>query len=198
MPNLERLVELYTELSNVFKVELYGEESTANLKIFDINNFKNILFRSRESLILPSNFVDLLNVIKSSAQILHFGKTSKKTIVFNVDDELIKSFTEFHEFMENLVRETSNEIVFKYEIIKKIINDKTYCGIPWVKLYYKNKYLAYYNLTERKRLFVGKNFPDKKQVAAIEIFEVNKIQEFKSQIISELKDTINEIDMKTI
>ena len=197
LPNLERYVSLYTELSNVFQDELYGDKSAANLKTFEVNNFKNILYRSRESLILPNNFNDLLNVLKSNPQILHFGKTSKKTIVFDVNDELLVSFTRFNEFMEQMIHNISNEIIFKYEINKKIINDKSYCGIPWVKLYYKNEYFAYYAVSESKRLFVGKNDSEKKQVAAVELFEVNEIEKFKSQISKELIGAIQKIDLKS-
>ncbi len=196
MPNIDKLVELYNDLANVFQDELYGERTENNLMIFDVNNFKNILFRTRESVIKPTNFTDLLFELKSNPQILHIGNTSKKTIVFNVDEELLDSLSEFNKFMEIIICEISNEIIIEYEISRKIINNKTFCGIPWVKLYYKNIFFAYYALSETKRLFVGKNYPEKKQIAALEIFEIEGIEKLKSQISTELKSIIKSIDTK--
>ncbi|MFN9597351.1 MAG: hypothetical protein ACK560_11225, partial [Bacteroidota bacterium] len=72
----------------------------------------------------------------------------------------------------------------------------TYCGIPWINLYYKNVYFAFFGMSETKRLFVGKIFPEKKQVASLEIFEIDSIQTLKMQITSELKNIITSIDKK--
>jgi hypothetical protein len=57
-------------------------------------------------------------------------------------------------------------------------------------------YFAFFGMSETKRLFVGKNFPEKKQVASLEIFEIDSIQTLKMQITSELKNIITSIDTK--
>ena len=196
LPNIDKLVALYTELSNVFQYELYGEKAESNLKIFDVENFKRILYRPRESPIKPNDFMGLIFELKNNPQFLHTGTTTKKTIYFAIDDELTESLIKFNDFMEKILGEISEEIIFKYEINKKIINNKTYCGIPWINLYYKNVYFAFFGMSETKRLFVGKNFPEKKQVASLEIFEIDSIQTLKMQITSELKDIITSIDTK--
>jgi hypothetical protein len=196
LPNIDQLVALYTDLSNVFQDELYGEKAESNLKIFDVENFKRILYRPRESPIKPNDFMGLIFELKNNPQFLHTGTTTKKTIYFAIDDELTESLIKFNDFMEKILGEISDEIIFKYEIKKKIINNKTYCGIPWINLYYKNVYFAFFGMSETKRLFVGKNFPEKKQVASLEIFEIDSIQTLKMQITSELKNIITSIDKK--
>ncbi len=196
LPNIDQLVALYTDLSNVFQQELYGEKAASNLKAFDVENFKRILYRPRESSIKPNDFKGLIFELKNNPQFLHTGTTTKKTIYFAIDDELTESLSKFNDFMEKILGEISNEIIFKYEINKKIINNKTYCGIPWIKLYYKNVYFAFFGMAETKRLFVGQNFPEKKQVASLEIFEIDSIQKLKMQITSELKNIITIIDTK--
>jgi hypothetical protein len=196
LPNIDQLVALYTDLSNVFQDELYGEKAESNLKIFDVENFKRILYRPRESPIKPNDFMGLIFELKNNPQFLHTGTTTKKTIYFAIDDELTESLIKFNDFMEKILGEISDEIIFKYEIKKKIINNKTYCGIPWINLYYKNVYFAFFGMSETKRLFVGKNFPEKEQVASLEIFEIDSIQTLKMQITSELKNIITSIDKK--
>jgi len=196
LPNIDQLVALYTDLSSVFQDELYGAKAGNNLKKFDVENFKRILYKPRESVIQPSDFMGLIFELKNNPQFLHTGTTTKKTIFFIIDDELTESLIKFNDFMEKMLGEISNEIIFKYEIKKKIINNKTYCGVPWVKLYYKNVYFAYYALSETKRLFVGKYYPEKKQISSLEIFEIESIEKLKSQTSNELKSIVKIIDTK--
>ena len=196
LPNIDQLVALYTDLSSVFQDELYGAKAGSNLKKFDVENFKRILYRPRESVVKPNDFMGLIFELKNNPQFLHTGTSTKKTIYFAIDDELTKSLIKFNDFMEKMLGEISNEIIFNYEIKKKNINNKTYSGVPWVKLYYKNVYFAYYALSETKRLFVGKNYPEKKQIGSLEIFEIEGIEKLKSQISNELKSIVKNIDTK--
>jgi len=196
LPNIEKLVEIYTALSNVFQNELYGDKAIGKLDVFDTTNFKNILFRTRISIIKPNNFKELIFELKSNKQILHTGETSKKTIVFAVDEELLDSLNKFNDFMQATISELPHDIIVKYETKRKIINNITYSGIPLIKLYYKNIYFARYGISETKRLYIGKNHPEKSQIAALEVFEVEDIQKLKSQIINELKGILSIIDLK--
>jgi hypothetical protein len=98
--------------------------------------------------------------------------------------------------MQAIISELSNDIIVKYETKRKIINNITYSGIPLIKLYYKNIYFARYGVSETKRLYIGKNHPEKSQIAALEIFEIEDIQKLKSQIINELKGVLSIIDLK--
>ena len=196
LPNINKLIELYTNLSNVFQEELYGNRASGNLKKFDFENFKSILYRPRESTFKPSNFEELICELKSNSQILHTGNTTKKTIVFDIDDELIESFKIFNAFMEKIVSEISNEIIFTFEVNRKIIDNKSFCGIPWIKLYYKNIYFAFYVISETKRLLVSKTIPEKKQIASLELFEIDNLEKFKQQIKREFQNIILDINKK--
>ena len=196
IPNLDRLIVLYTDMANVFRQELYGFEASNKLNTFDFTNLKNVLYRKRMSIIKPSNFNELLIELKSNSNILHTSNKSGLTIVYDINDELINSLIELNHFMEKLINELSDEILLTYEINRLKINDISYSGIPWIKLNFRNTYFAFYGLTETKRLWIGKVLPEMKQVAAFEVFETDKLVRYKQQIINEFQSIILDIKNK--
>lgn len=197
LPNLTRLIGLYTELTNIFRQELYGDKATGHLNIFDFENLKTVLYRKRLSIVKPDSFSELINELKSNSKVLHTGSKTGITIVFDINEELIASLKALNNFMENIISEVSNEISITYEINKIIINNESFSGIPWIKLHYKNTYFAFFGITETKRLWIGKNIPEMKQVAALELFESDKLDKYKQQITNEFKILITEIEAKS-
>jgi hypothetical protein len=196
LPNLNKIIELYTNLTNVFRIELYGDKASQNLNTFDFENFKKVLYRKRLSIIKPNSFGDLLAELKRNSKIQFTNTKTGLTIVYEIDDELISSFVYLNNFMEKIVAEISNEITFTYEINRQIINNETYSGIPWVKLHYKNKYFAFYVISETKRILISKIIPEKKQIASLEFFEKDNLDKYKQQIIREFQSLVLEINNK--
>lgn len=196
-PNLTRLTQLYNDISNVFKQELYGETLT-ELETFDFENLKKVLYRPRLSIIKPDSFDELLLELNSHSKILHTGKTSGITIVYDVNSELIHALTQLNIFMIGIVKEVSTEIKFSYEINRQIISNETFGGIPWIKLHYNGVYFAYYGLSETKRLWIGKIFPEKKQIASLELYESDNLTNLSNQIIGDFKNIISEIHKQNI
>lgn len=196
MPNLTRLIDLYTEITNVFRQELYGDKSYGNLKAFDFENLKKVLYRRRISIIKSSTIGRLLDELNENTKILHTGNKSGLTMVYKIDAELIEALKKLNSFMEEVLSEVSSEIAFSYEINRSIINDEKYCGIPWIKLFYKDVYFGFYGLTETRRMWIGRNVPEKKQVASFEIFEIDTIADFKSQVKAEYVNILKSIDAK--
>ena len=76
VPNLSKLIELFTEITNVLRTELYGENPKERLAVFDFENLKKVLFRKRTSIIKPSTFTELLNELRNHSKVQH---TSTKT-----------------------------------------------------------------------------------------------------------------------
>jgi hypothetical protein len=98
--------------------------------------------------------------------------------------------------MINILADVSNEIEFSFEVNSQIINDEKYSGIPWIKLYYKDTYFAFYGLSETKKLMIGSMLPELKQVASLEIFQIDSLDKYKLQIIEEYKKIIKSIETK--
>jgi hypothetical protein len=98
--------------------------------------------------------------------------------------------------MENVISEVSKEIEFIYEIKTLIINDEKYCGIPWIKLYFKGTYFGFYGLAETKKIWIGQTLPVQKQLASLEIFEIDYIDKYKSQVTIGYNKILNSIDAK--
>jgi hypothetical protein len=197
VPNLSKLIELYTEIANVFREELYGENTDERLKVFDFENLKKVLYRKRLSVIKPASFAGLLIELQNHSKILHSGNKSGITIVYDINSEIIDSLKALHNFMINILADVSNEIEFLFEINTQIINDEKYCGIPWIKLYYKDTYFAFYGLSETKKLMIGRMLPELNQVASLEIFQIDSLDKFKLQIIKEYKNILKSIETKT-
>lgn len=196
VPNLSKLIELYTVITNVFRIELYGENTNGRLEVFDFENLKKVLYRVRISIIKTSTFDELINELQKHSKILHKSNKTGVTIVYELNTEIIDAFKHLHNFMINIVSEVSKEIHLSYEINSQIINDEKFCGIPWIKLYYKEMYFAFYGLSETKKMMIGKMLPDLKQVASSEIYEIYNIGKYKFQIIEEYKKILKYIDMK--
>jgi hypothetical protein len=196
VPNLSKLIELYTEITNVFRVELYGENTIEKLNVFDFENLKKVLYRKRLSVIKPTTFSGLLNELQNHSKILHTSKKTGITIVYDIDTELIDALKDLHNFMVIVITEVSNEIEFSFEINTQIINDERFCGIPWIKLYYKDIYFAFYGLSETKKIMIGRMLPDLKQVASLEIFEIDSLDKFKIQVRDEYKKILKSIETK--
>lgn len=196
VPNLSKLIELYTEIANVFREELYGENPGERLKAFNFENLKKVLYRKRISIIKPSTFPELLNELKNHSKIQHTSTKTGITIVYELNSELIETLTILHNFMKKVVSELSNEIQFKFELNTQIVNDEKYCGIPWIKLLYKDKYFAFYGLSETKKIMIGRTLPEIKQVASFEVFEIDTIEKYKLQILEEYKQLILSLDSK--
>jgi hypothetical protein len=193
VPNLNRLIDLYNKLTNVFREELYGSESNEELLPFSFSNLEKVLFRQRLSVLKPNSFDDLLVILNNNTKIFHTRKTGE-TIVFKIDEELLSSLVIFNGFMQKLVNKISKDIKFTYDINTKNINGEKYCGIPYVKLHFKNVCFGFYGVAETKRLYVGKNIPERKQVASLEFFEINQLEDYRQQISKEFKNLILTID----
>jgi hypothetical protein len=196
VPNLSKLIALYTEITNVFREELYGDNSKEKLIAFDFENLKKVLYRKRLSVIKPSTFDGLLMELQNHSKILHASSKTGITIVYDLNSELIDSLKVLHIFMTNVISEVSEEVEFAFEINTLIINDEKYCGIPWIKLYFNETYFAFYGLSEVKKLMIGRMLPELKQVASLEIYEIDSLDKFKIQIIEEYKKTLNNIEPK--
>jgi hypothetical protein len=194
MPNLTRLIELYTDISNVFRHELYGEKAEETLKTFDFENLKKVLFRKRISIIKPSTYEELLTELKSNSKIQFTNEKSGITIVFDIDDQLILALNQLNDFMLKIIKEISDEITLTYEINRQIINNESFSGLPWIKLHYKKVYFAFYVVSESKRLLISKTIPEKKQIASLEFFELENLDKKKSQIKREFENIISEIN----
>jgi len=194
MPNLTRLIELYTDISNVFRHELYGENAEETLTTFDFENLKKVLFRKRISIIRPTSFEDILAELKSNSKIQFTGEKTGVTIVFDIDDQLLSSLSQLHAFMLKIINEVSPEVTMTYEINRQIINNETFSGLPWINLHYKNNYFAYYAVSEYKRLFIAKTVPEKKQIASFEFFELDTLEKYSAQIKREFQSIIADID----
>lgn len=194
IPNLTRLSELYTDLTNVFRQELYGEGIKGELQSFNFENLKNVLYRKRLSIHKPNSYNELVAELKNHSKILHTSNKTGITIVFDINDELIFALDTLNELMVNVISRVSSEIEFTYEINRQIINNEMFSGIPWIKLYYKDNYFAFYGITETKRLWIGKNCPEPKQVASLEIFELDKLEKLQNQITTDFKNLIISID----
>jgi hypothetical protein len=194
VPNLSKLIQLYTEITNVFREELYTQNENEKLTVFNFENLKKVLYRKRLSVIKPASFEGLLIELQNHSKILHTGSNSGITIVYDINTELINSLQALNMFMINILTDISNEIAFSFEINSQIINDEKYSGIPWIKLYYKDVYFAFYGLSETKKLMIGRMLPEKKQVASLEIFQIDDLGKYKLQIMEEYKKTIKNID----
>ena len=194
VPNLSKLIQLYTEITNVFREELYAENE--KLTVFDFENLKKVLFRKRLSIIKPASFEGLLIELQNHSKILHTGSKTGITIVYDINTEIIDSLKALNIFMINILADVSNEIEFSFEVNSQIINDGKYSGIPWIKLYYKDTYFAFYGLSETKKLMIGRMLPELKQVASLEIFQIDSLDKYKLQIIEEYKKIIKSIETK--
>jgi hypothetical protein len=198
IPNLKKLIELYTVITNVFREELYGEKVDRKLSTFDFDNFKKVLYRKRLSVIKPNTFDELLDVLRNHSKIRHTGAKSGITIVYDIDSALIDALKRFHLFLVEIISDIPFQIEYVYEINSQIINDEKYCGIPWIKIHHKNNYFGYYALTETKRFIIGQVLPKHKQVASFEIFEFDDLYKYRSQIIKELNAIFKIIDSENI
>jgi hypothetical protein len=193
VPNISRYIELYTNLTNVFRQELYGDKAHNNLSVFEFKNFSEILFQRRTMEIKITNFHELIELLKEIPNLLYRNSKTENTVVYKIDSELLNSFTVFHNFMQMIIQEISSDISLTYETKKHIVNTEIYIGLPYVKLNYKNFYFAHYGFSEKKRLFLGTKIPNSKQIAAIEIYEIDQLVNLKQQISTEIKDLISNI-----
>jgi hypothetical protein len=197
VPNLTKLIGLYTEITNVFKEELYGENKFENLKVFEFENLKKVLYRQRTSIYKPNTFLELLDELKNHSKIIHTSNKTGITIVYDINIELIDALNSLHNFMKNILSQISEDIVFSFEIKSQLINNEKFCSIPWIKLFYNEIYFGYYRLTETKKLMIGKMIPEElKQVASLEIFEIDTIDKYKPQIKDEFKKILENINDK--
>lgn len=196
VPNLSRLIQLYTEIANVFREELYAENADESLRVFEFENIKKVLYRKRSSIIKPASFEGLLIELQNHSKIIHEKGKEKITIVYDINTDIINSLKALNVFMVNILSDVSSKIKFEFEIKSVIINDEKYSTIPWIKLYYEGQYFAFYGLSEEKRLMIGSVLPELKQVASCEIFEVDSLEKYKLQIIDDYKKIIRNIETK--
>jgi hypothetical protein len=193
-PNLKRYIKLYTDLTNVFRKELYGDKAHVALNVFNFNNFAEILFMKRTVEIKPVSFNELIELLKNHKKLLYRNPKTENTTVYDIDSNLVECLTTFHDFLEKIVQSISDEITFSFEIKKHIINKEIYVGLPYVKLSYQKHYFAHFGISEKKRLFIGTKNPNSKQIAAIETYEIERLSALKTQISNEIKHCIHELN----
>jgi hypothetical protein len=193
-PNLKRYIKLYTDLTNVFRKELYGDKAHVALNVFNFNNFAEILFMKRTVEIKPVSFNELIELLKNHKKLLYRNPKTENTTVYDIDSNLVECLTTFHDFLEKIVQSISDEITFSFEIKKHVINKEIYVGLPYVKLSYQKHYFAHFGISEKKRLFIGTKNPNSKQIAAIETYEIERLSALKTQISNEIKHCIHELN----
>ena len=193
IPNLRRLTELYTELTNVFRRELYGENIVSDLHAFHFESLKNVLYRVRISVRKFDSFDEMLLELKQHSKILHTDKNGIIT-AFDINEELIESFSLLNDFIQKIAAEISTDITFAYETKSKTINKTNYSGKPKCIIKYKKVDFAFFVITELKRLFIGMSIPKLKQVASFEIFQTDTFEQRRSQIINEFQNAMTELD----
>ena len=193
IPNLSRLTELYTELTNVFRRELYGENILSDLPAFHIESLKNVLYRPRISVRKFNGFDEMLLELKKNSKILHTDKNGI-IISFDINEEIIESLSLLNDYIQKIARGISPDITFSYETLGKIINKTKYIGKPRCNIKYKKVDFAFFEISELKRSFVGMYIPKMKQVATFEIFETDTFEQHRSQIINEFQNAITEIE----
>jgi hypothetical protein len=198
IPNLSKLIELYTEITNVFREELYDEK--VKLATFNFENLKKVLYRPRLSVKKPKTFSELLDELNGHSKILHRNTKTGITIVYDIDTDLIEALKKLHVILQDVISSVSKEIEYTFEINNQTINNERYCSIPWIKLHYKDIYFGYYGVSENKILYIGQMIPEKKQVASLEIFEIDNIDnidKLKLQIPAEFNKILKIIDLKS-
>jgi hypothetical protein len=193
-PNLKRYIKLYTDLTNVFRKELYGDKAHVALNVFNFNNFAEILFMKRTVEIKPVSFNELIELLKNHKKLLYRNPKTENTTVYDIDSNLVECLTTFHDFLEKIVQSISDEITFSFEIKKHVINKEIYVGLPYVKLSYPKHYFAHFGISEKKRLFIVTKNPNSKQIAAIETYEIERLSALKTQISNEIKHCIHELN----
>ena len=193
-PNLKRYIKLYTDLTNVFRKELYTDKAHAALNDFNFNNFAEILFLKRTVNIKPLNFNELTALLNDHKKLLYKHPKNENTTVYEIDSNLIDGLTLFHNFIEEIAKSISDEITFSFEIKKHIINKESYVGLPYIKLNYKKHYFAHFGVSEKKRYFIGTKNPNSKQIAALETYEIEYLAKWEAQIKKGIQNIISEIN----
>ena len=188
VPNLNRYIHLYTELTNVFRFELYADQNYTSFPSFEFKNFSEILFRKRTMRLTPGNFNELVSFLRANPKIIHTLK-NQNTITYKLNNEQIDSFVVFHDFIIQTIQNIAEGFSYKYEIRKYIINNENYLSIPWIEVCHNNHYFAHFGIAETKRLFFGATNSDSKtkQIASIEFYEIELISNLKSQIEKEVQ-----------
>ena len=196
--DLDKYISLYTNLTNVFRSELYNLSSANQLPNFNFSNLKAIAFKPRNISILINSFDDLIKEFGSHKKLIYIQEGAP-TVVFNISKDLIDTFkTTFFELSE-LIKNYPKPIQIEYSLTKYYINDTTYLGLPFIKFYYSKQYIICYGISEKNRIYLKRKIPKDISIFTIEPFEdqSNLLDIHKRNILKIINEITETIDSKT-
>lgn len=213
IPDLFKLSKLYTEITSVLRLELYGKDDVGNLKIFEYENFRKILYRKRGYKIIFPTFDDFIVELQKYSKIYSESKKTGLTIVYELTPSIIEAIRTFHDFIATIVDDLEVDLLlykqtlspnhtdlalisFAFELKTFGINTEIFSGTPLVRLYVQGHYFAWFGLTEMKKLSVYSMIPKSEVIATLEIYEIDSIEKFKLTVFKGLHKAIKSIEPK--
>ena len=215
IPDLFKLSKLYTEISIVLRLELYGKDDAVNLKIFDYENLRKVHYRKRDYKIILPTFDDFITELQKYSKIYSKSTKTGLTIVYDLTPSIIEAIRTFHDFIVTIVDELEKDlslhslnlnpnhtdlglITFAFELKTCGINTEIFSRTPLVRLYAKGHYFAWFGLTEMKKLSVYSMIPKQEGIATLEIYEIDSRDKYKLTVLKGLRKAIKSIDPKTL
>ena len=213
IPDLFKLSKLYTEITSVLRLELYGKDDVGNLKIFEYENLRKVHYRKRVYKIIFPTFDGFIMELQNYSKIYSESKKTGLTIVYELEPSIIEAIRTFHDFIATIVDDLEVDlffykqtlspnhtdlalITFAFELKTCGINTEIFSGTPLVRLYVKGHYFAWFGLTEMKKLSVYSMIPKPEGIATLEIYEIDSIEKYKLTVFKGLRKAIKSIDPK--
>jgi hypothetical protein len=194
VPKFDRYIQLYTEICNVLRKELYLNNQEADLAPFAFDNFLKIAYQHRAVKLPINSFEDVLAEFEKTRSI-YIDESKGNKIQFELSQENIKNLTEAFHLIELIFNEHNDHKIERRYLLKQYhVNGKIYLGM--LNVYYSvgNVQIATLGVSQKNRIYFKIKF-EKERIISFEPETI--VSEYETTIREDLRLFLNGINPNT-
>lgn len=191
VPKFDRYIQLYTEICNVLRKELYLNNQEADLAPFAFDNFLKIAYQHRAVKLPINSFEDVLAEFEKTRSI-YIDESKGNKIQFELSQENIKNLTEAFHLIELIFNEHNDHKIERRYLLKQYhVNGKIYLGM--LNVYYSvgNVQIATLGVSQKNRIYFKIKF-EKERIISFEPETI--VAEYETTIREDLRLFLNGIN----
>jgi hypothetical protein len=160
VPNYKALGDLYSEIANIFRAELYGKK-IAHWESLDFDNFSEISNRKISSPMLINNFDDFLKELTPGRDFFLTVNTKtegRKNYKFKFKPDTQSHFHFAFDYIQSIMKEKGFDLQIRFGILTKHLYKTDLIGEPEIRFLYQGHILLEISITNanRVKLFLSK------------------------------------------
>ncbi len=191
VPKFDRYIQLYTEICNVLRKELYMNDQAEDLAPFMFDNFLRIAYQHRSVKLPINSFEDVLTEFKKTRSI-YIDESKGNKIQFELSHENIRNLIDAFKMVELIFNEYTEYNIERRFLLKQYnVNGKIYLGMLNIFYSMGNKQIATLGVSQKNRIYLKIKL-EKERIISFEPETI--VAEYDTTIREDIHSFLSNID----